>query len=134
MSAFAPEPVADGDTRPYWDGVAEHRLLVQHCDCGRWIWQPRPVCPNCRAVDAPWAEVSGDGCIASWTVIYPPVLPAWRRDVPFTVLLVELDEGVRMIGRLVDGDPDNLTIGDRVALRWRRDGVTILPAWTPVPR
>ena len=131
MSGFGPEPVADLDTQAYWDGVAAQRLLVQRCTCGTWVWQPRPICPVCSTPDPQWTQVRGDGHLVSWTVVYPPTLPAWRRDVPFAVLLVELDEGVRMVGRLVGADPDDLTIGDRVALRWRRDGVTLLPAWTP---
>jgi uncharacterized protein len=133
--AMGPEPVADADTRPYWDAVAEQRLLVPRCSaCERWIWQPRPLCPACHIPDPRWHEVSGAGRLVSWTVIRPPVLRAWRDDVPFAVLLVELDEGVRMVGRLVDGDYEDLQIGQPVALRWRREGPTILPAWAIVTR
>jgi uncharacterized OB-fold protein len=46
--------------------------------------------------------VSGEGSVASWIVLRPPVLPAYADMVPFVVLLVELDEGVRMVGYLVD--------------------------------
>ena len=78
----------------------------------------------------------------SWTVLHPPVLPVWSEQLPFVVLLVELDEGVRMIGQLVDrhghllqtnGEPEGVAMGGRVKLRWRIDeaGQT-LPAWTLV--
>ena len=128
---MGPEPLADADTRPFWDAAAEQRLVVQRCAaCDRWIWQPRPLCPACHTVDPPWHEVSGDGRLVSWTVIHPPVLRAWVRDVPFAVLLVGLDVGVRMVGRLVDADHEELTIGEPVALRWRREGTMLLPAWT----
>ena len=43
-------------------------------------------------------RVSGDGHVASWTVMRPPTLPAFDDFVPFVILLVELDEGVRMVG------------------------------------
>lgn len=134
-----PRPVPDADTQPFWDGVAERRLLVQHCaGCGMWIWQPKPVCPRCREDDPGWTEVSGAGRVASWTVIHPPVLPVWEDAVPFVVVLVELDDapGVRMVGQLVDGDgerragDDGVAMGARVALRWRTDEAgQVLPAW-----
>ena len=129
--ATGPEPVADDDTRAFWEAAREQRLVVQHCvACRRWIWQPRPLCPSCHAADPPWEEVGGGGRVVSWTVIHPPVLRAWVKDVPFAVLLVELDEGVRMVGRLVDADHEELRIGQRVTLQWRREGAMLLPAWT----
>ena len=130
MTALPPTPVPDADTQPFWDAAAERRLVVQHCDgCGRWIWQPRPLCPACGALDPPWRAVSGDGVVVSWTVIHPPVLPVWADDTPFTVLLVELREGVRLVGRLVEAEADVLTIGLPVSLRWREEAGTTLPAW-----
>lgn len=129
--AMGPEPVADRDTRPFWEAVAEQRLVVQRCAaCEHWIWQPCPLCPRCNAADPPWHEVPGDGHLVSWTVIHPPVLRAWAKDVPFAVLLVQLDEGVRMVGRLVEADHEDLQVGQRLRLRWRREGPTILPGWT----
>lgn len=142
MSApLPPAPVADRDTRPFWDAAAERRLVVQRCaSCGTWIWQPRPLCPACHAPDLIWTEVAGEGRVVSWTVLHPPMLPVWADAVPFVVLLVELDEGVRMLGQLVDdaggllrtdGSAEGVAMGARVALRWRVDEAgTILPAWT----
>ena len=132
MSAFPPEPIADPDTQPYWQAVAERRLVVQRCSaCEAWIWQPRPLCPSCHTPDPVWTEVTGDARLTSWTVVYPPVLKAWENEIPFTVLLVELDEGVRMVGRLIDGDHEELRIGEPMALRWRTTAGRTLPAWTP---
>lgn len=138
MNALPPKPVPDRDTQPFWDAVSQRRLVVQRCAaCGRWIWQPRPICPACHAANAPWTEVTGAGTVASWTVLHPPVLPVWGERVPFVVLLVHLDEGVRMVGQMVDaaGEPvrsdDGVGFGARVALAWRMDeGGNTLPAWT----
>jgi hypothetical protein len=135
-----PRPIPDADTQSFWDAVAARRLLIPRCGvCDRWIWQPRPVCPSCRAPAPVWTEVSGSGRIASWTVIHPPVLPVWAERVPFVVVLVELDEGVRLIGQLVDGDgtllqtngeAEGIAMGARVALRWREEAGITLPVWT----
>jgi hypothetical protein len=133
--------VPDLDTQAFWDAVADRRLVVPRCAaCGKWIWQPRPVCPRCHAPGPGWVEASGRGRVASWTVLHPPVLPVWTDKLPFVVLLVELEEGVRMLGQLVDDDgkllktdgtAEGVAIGAPVELRWRVDeaGQT-LPAWT----
>jgi uncharacterized protein len=140
-----PLPVADADTQPFWDATVQRRLVVQHCAaCGKWIWQPKPVCPRCHGLDVPWEEVQGDGTVASWTVIRPPVLPAFQPSVPFVILLVALDDapGVRMVGQLVDeqgallvtdGVAEGLAMGASLGLRWREQGEVILPAWQLVP-
>jgi len=135
-----PAPVPDADTQAFWDGIARDELLVQRCEgCDAWVWQPRPVCPRCRRPEPPWRAVSGAGCVASWIVLRPPVLPAYADMVPFVVLLVELDEGVRMIGYLVDddggliktdGEAEGVAIGQRVALRFHEQAGTKLPCWS----
>jgi uncharacterized OB-fold protein len=137
--ALPPKPVPDPDTRAYWDGVAERRLLVQRCaECGDWIWQPRPICPRCHEPDPQWTELSGAGTVASWTVIHPPVLPVWQDAVPFVLLLVEVDGApmVRMVGQLVDDagerrhSDEGVDFGAPVRLVWRTDEAgQVLPAW-----
>ena len=137
-----PVPVADADTQPFWDGVARSELLIQRCGaCQARLWQPRPVCSRCQTPDPAWTRVRGDGHIASWVVMRPPTLPAHADKVPFVVLLVELDEGVRLLGYLVDGDGALLrtdgaelgvAIGRRVAVRYHDQAGTRLPSWTLV--
>jgi uncharacterized OB-fold protein len=137
-----PVPVSDADTATYWEGVADGELRVQRCvACNRWVWQPRPICPGCRAVAPAWQQVSGEGSVASWIVLRPPVLPAYADMAPFVVLLVELDEGVRMVGYLVDdagmvlrtdGAREEVAIGSRVALRFHDQAGTKLACWTLV--
>ena len=138
-----PKPVADRDTQPFWDAVAERRLVVQRCaQCRRWIWQPRPICPTCHASELTWTQVSGDARVVSWTALHPPVLTVWQDKLPFVLLLVELSDapGVRMIGQLVDeagellqtdGTAQGIDFDVPVSLRWRVDeaGQT-LPGWT----
>jgi uncharacterized OB-fold protein len=139
-SAGFPIPIADQDTQPFWDGCRRGELLIQRCGaCGKWLWQPRPVCSSCQTPDPTWTPVSGDGAIASWTVMRPPTLPAFAAMVPFVVLLVALDEGVRLLGYLVDdagrvcqtdGSAEGVAIGRRVRLRFHDQAGTILPCWT----
>ena len=116
------------------------KIFLQQCaSCGKWLWQPRPLCSSCQSPDPVWTPVSGEGRVASWTVIRPPTLPAYADKVPFVVLLVELDQGVRLLGYLVDGDgrllrtdglAEGIQIGTRVALRFHDQAGTLLPCWT----
>ena len=135
-----PIPVADQDTQPFWDGCRRGELLIQRCgQCRKWLWQPRPICSQCQIPGPVWTKVSGDGTITSWTVMRPPTLPAFAAMVPFVVLLVTLDEGVRLLGYLVDdggvvcrtdGSAEGVTTGRRVRLRFHDQAGTILPCWT----
>lgn len=135
-----PVPVPDADTLPFWEGCAKRELRIQRCgSCGKWLWQPRPVCSSCQTPDPVWTRVSGDGTVASWMVMRPPTLPAYADRVPFVILLVELDQGVRLIGYLVDdaggvlrtdGNAEGIEIGMRVSLRFHDQAGTLLPCWT----
>lgn len=135
-----PVPVPDRDTQPFWDGCARGELLIQRCGaCGKFLWQPRPVCSSCQTPDPVWTKVSGEGAVASWAVLRPPTLPAYADMVPFVVLLVELDEGVRLLGYLVDdagnvvrtdGAAEGLEMGMRVKLCFHEQAGFRLPSWT----
>ena len=59
-----PVPVPDRDTKPFWDGCARGELLIQRCGaCGKFLWQPRPVCSSCQTPEPAWTKVSGDGIV-----------------------------------------------------------------------
>lgn len=134
-----PVPVPDRDTQPFWDATARGELVIQRCgSCEKYLWQPRPVCSNCQTPDPVWTKVSGNGTVASWAVMRPPTLPAYADKVPFVVLLVELDEGVRLLGYLVDGAgallktdgvEEGVRMGARVMLRFHEQAGFALPSW-----
>ena len=120
------------DAQAYWDGLngegAEalqgSRLLVQRCRaCGKHRHYPRPLCPACHSFKVDWVPPSGIGQVHSWTVVHQSALPAYAERVPFTLLTVDLPEGVRLLGRLVD-DPAGLAVGRpvRVAVERGPDG------------
>lgn len=129
-----PIPDADDASAPFWEACGRHELLVQRCSaCGTWRHPPRPMCPACHSFDHSFEQVAGTGRIWSWIVAHPPVLPAFADRAPYNVVVVELDEGVRMIGSLLDVPNEQITIGMRVTVAWDdvEDGVS-LPAWVAV--
>ena len=133
MSDGRPLPLADDDTRPYWEAAARGELVMQRCAaCRHWRFPPRPMCPRCRSVETAWTRVSGRGVLASFVVVHGPVLPAFADRVPFAVALVELaeDPQLRVVGNLLDADARALRIGTALEVCFERvaDDV-VLPQW-----
>ena len=99
-------------SQPYWDGVTACELRVQSCGaCGIPRHYPRLLCDQCYSDEVKWVTLSGKGKIHSWTVAHHPYHPAFVTEVPYTLVLVDLDEGPRAMGRF---DGENLKIGDDV--------------------
>lgn len=138
MSDDRPLPLADDDTRPYWEAAARGELAMQRCaSCRRFRFPPRPMCPACRSFEAEWVSVSGRGTVASFVVAHGPVLPAFAARVPYGVVLVELaeDPQLRVVGNLLDVPVAELRIGMSVTVAFEAiaDGVT-LPQWRRADR
>lgn len=124
-----PIPKADHATAPYWDAAREHRLLLQRCDrCRAWVHYPRNVCPFCLATELTFVQARGTGTLYSFTVTHRPP-PAFAGTEPYIVALVDLDEGVRLVTRIVDCEPDAVSIGARVSVAFLDVGDVTLPVF-----
>ena len=115
----------DPDGDPYWEGAAEGELRYRKCAaCKAAIFYPRSICPKCGTTDPDWAVSKGAGTVyACSTVRRAP--PAFADNAPYTVLLVDLDEGFRMMGGLVGTEA--IAVGDRVTVTFQ-DGPNGRPA------
>ena len=119
-------PGVNPETAVYWQAASEGILLIKTCTkCGTNHFYPRAQCPNCRSTKTEWKKASGAGEIYSHSTFR-------RSDPPLTVAYVRLDEGVSMFTNIVDCDPDQIRIGMRVTVVFRKndDGLT-LPVFTP---
>lgn len=127
-----PLPVPDGDTQPFWEGTRLGELRIQRCRaCDRFIFYPRSVCPHCMSDELAWVRASGRGVVYSYTVVHRAP-EEFRHEVPYVVALVDLEEGVRMMTRLVDVDPGEVRIGMPVEVTFRRATEDIvLPYFRP---
>jgi len=97
-------PAADEDSAPYWAGLREGRIELQRCTaCGEVRFPRMPACPNCGSPDWVAHTAAGTGRIYSWIVVHRPLPPFEPADLPCTLATVELDEGCRLLGRLVSG-------------------------------
>jgi uncharacterized OB-fold protein len=129
-----PEP--DQISQPFWDGLHQHRLLLQTCsDCGAVRHYPRPVCDQCYSMDYSWTETSGRGTVHSWTVSHHAFHFSFKKDLPMVLALIDLEEGVRLNCRLTGIEPENLRAGLQVQVKFDdvTDAVT-LPIIAPLTK
>ena len=107
-----PVPHPDRESQPYWDGAAQGKLRLQSCTaCGKFRNYPQLVCPDCYSLDVEWIEASGEATVHSWTVAHHAFLPAFKADLPYTLVIVDLKEGPRTMGRLDPSAQARLRIG-----------------------
>ncbi|MFF3917801.1 bifunctional MaoC family dehydratase N-terminal/OB-fold nucleic acid binding domain-containing protein [Streptomyces sp. NPDC001852] len=130
-----PRPVVGWDNAGFWQGVAEHRLLIQRCtDCGTLRHPWLPGCNACGCPDWDTVESSGEGTVYSYVVMHHPSFPAF--DPPYAVGLVELTEGVRMVSNVTGVPYDKVRIGLPVQVEFRTyedaEGALVLPVFRVV--
>lgn len=106
----------------FYRGLEAGQLLVQRCSaCGTLRSLPAPACCNCGFLG--WEEfaLSGKGKIFSYTVHYHPPIPGFQS--PHPVALVDMEEGVRLIGAMDGTDPGDMAVGRDVRIEYvrRRD-------------
>jgi uncharacterized OB-fold protein/acyl dehydratase len=128
-------PAISRDTEFFWAGTARHELRIQRCgECGALRHPPGPVCPACGAAKPDYVVAAGTGEVYSYVVHHHPPVPG--RQVPFVIALVQLPEGVRMVGELLGVSPGQVRIGLPVRAEFVQvDDELTLPAWREdVPR
>ncbi|WP_025617359.1 bifunctional MaoC family dehydratase N-terminal/OB-fold nucleic acid binding domain-containing protein [Salinispora cortesiana] len=122
-------PVVTRDTAFFWTGTAAGELRIQRCGgCGQLRHPPGPVCRQCGADRKDHLVARGTGEVFSFVVHHHPPVPG--RRLPIVVALVELTEGVRMVGEVLGVDPAQVRIGAAVQVDFVRvDAELTLPAW-----
>ncbi len=134
MSEYGkPLPVVQPWSEAFWEGTKENRLLIQECSaCGIKIFYPRKVCPECWSSELAWVDASGRGKVYTYTIMLDGVEPKFAADLPYVLAMIDLDEGVRMMGNIVDCDPEQVQFGMDVEVVFQRvtDEFT-LPKWRP---
>lgn len=109
-------------SRPFWEATRERKLLLQYCPAtGRYQFYPRPVSLFTGRTDIEWREVSGRGEVFAYTVAHV-ARPPFAGHTPFLIATVTLDEGVNIVGDVINCSMDEIAVGMRVR-----------PAWAPLP-
>ena len=138
----------DKDNQAFYRYCGQNELRVQEClDCRLKRLPPTSACPFCASERVQWSPVSGRGTVYSYGEVHHAIQGAFRSQVPYHLLLVELDEqkdipnqydGLRLQGNLAEVDGSLATsetvkrvgIGTRVKVSFKQMGDQIaMPLW-----
>lgn len=129
MTAGVIRPMQNRDSAFFWDGTAAAELRIPKCNaCEALRFPPGPACPECGALDRGYVVASGHGTVFSYVVHRHPPVPG--KELPIVIALIDLEEGVRMVGEVVDVPDDEIKIGMPLRVDYRKvDDELTLPTW-----
>ncbi len=130
-----PVPQPDPVTAPFWQAAKQGRLLLQRCPkCGAHQFYPQSCCRRCLSEDLLWVDAKGKGVVYTYTIVHRAPSRPFEPDVPYTVALVDLAEGCRMISNIVGASPEAVRVGMPVEVVFEEITPEIsLPKFRPVP-
>ena len=121
--ATTPAPIPDDLSAPFFDAAREGRLMLQHCTaCDRWSFPVRERCPHCFAAALTWRQASGRGTLYTFAIMHQVMHPGFAGAVPYNVVHVDLDEGVRMLSNVIGIGNDALRIGMKLVVEFESVG------------
>lgn len=101
-----------GPVQVHQDAVIQGRFIIQQCKgCGKHVFYPRVMCPFCGSDDLKWVEPTGRGVVYSTSVVRQKP----EKGGDYNVSLIELEEGPRMLSRVMDIEPAKVKIGMKVS-------------------
>jgi len=128
-----PLPLPDEASQPFFDGLVNDTLMLQHCrTCDSWMWPVTQRCRNCLSADVEWASSSGRATLYSFALVHQVYHPGFADDVPYNVAFVDLDEGVRMTTNVVGVENDELRVGMKLIATFEHVGEgQVIPKFKP---
>ncbi len=129
-----PTPLRDALNAPYWESLERGILNFQRCKACGHSWLPaRSECPNCLGDEWGWRPAAGGAKLISWVVYHMAYHPAFANRLPYTVAVVELDEGPRMISNILQAEnAGQLQVDQRLRLAIENEGGTAVPRFALV--
>jgi uncharacterized OB-fold protein len=116
-------------SRGFWDAFQAGRLVAQFCtECDRFQHYPKPVCGQCWGSSLEWRDLSGTGKIYTFAIVHRGPSKEFS-DTPYAVGMVDLDEGIRMMARIVAPDLTALRIGDVVRVAPEKRSDMVIPSF-----
>lgn len=127
-----PVPQTQPWSEKFWEGTRAGKLLIQVCkDCESQIFYPRKFCPECWSASLGWVEASGKGTVLTFSTAYDMVEPKFMDELPYTIAYVDLEEGVRLMTRIVGCKPENITFNMPVEVVFQEREGFFLPYFRP---
>jgi uncharacterized OB-fold protein len=93
------------------DELRNNKLMGTKCKkCGEIYFPPRADCTKCMSNDMEWRSYSGKGKLVTFTTIH--AAPTGFDDIaPYTIGVVDLQEGGRLLAWVEGVKPEELRIG-----------------------
>ena len=132
------KPILSGELEElaaqFYAECAKGRLAFQRCrQCGAWRHLPRHICASCGSTAWDWSPSSGRGRIFSWTVTHQAPFPPFQDATPYAVVVVEMEEGVRLVSGLRGLAPERLALDLAVVVEFERvSDAAAVPFFRPV--
>lgn len=123
-----PLPTLEGLSKEYYAWCHAGELRFQKCSkCCSFRHVPREICAHCSATEWEWVRSKGRGTVYTWTGVERALHPAFANETPYAPVVVEMDEGVRILSRMVDCPQEELRIGLPVEVEFVQvtDAVTL---------
>jgi uncharacterized OB-fold protein len=125
-----PAPVPDQASQPFFDAAREGKFLLKYCPaCNRYLGPSAEVCDACFDPAIEWRESSGKGRIYSFVLNHQVVHPGFKELVPYSVIVVELEEGPRFTSTY-DGPNDEIEVDMPVRVTFENLGEVTVPKFT----
>lgn len=109
-------PVVVDVAKPFYQGMQNHQVLIQQCESCKTYLAPaaQVICDECGCSDLSWVRSTGKGEIYSYVVFHRSFHPYFDDKIPYTVALVELEEGPRVMGHIEFNTDQTYSVGSKV--------------------
>jgi len=119
MGLYEPSP----ETAGYWEGLKSDQLMIKRClGCARHHHPRRILCAPCGSEQFEWVPASGRGRVYTFSTVHRAPRPEFESEIPYSVGVLELEEGVYFFSRILPGPGADVRIGASVQLVFREVG------------
>jgi len=113
-------PVVVDVAKPFYEAMQQHKLLIQQCQsCETYQPPAQVICDHCGSNKLIWCEANGKGVIYSFVIFHRSFHPYYDDKIPYTVALVELDEGPRVMGHIEAKAGQDYQVGSVVTANFK---------------
>jgi len=130
-----PIPTLTGDTSAFWNACDNEKLTYQQCSaCGAVQTFPRARCASCGEGALIWKESAGTGTVLSFTEVHRGPSPAFKPDQPYMLVILDMDEGFRLMTNVRNCAADDVCIDMRIKIGFvaRGDDGRLIPIAEPL--
>ena len=120
-SVSKPVPAVTPEMREFFDGAKAGRLMLQKCgECGTLRFPAHESCSKCNSTKSSWVPVSGRGEVFSFNIMHQVYHPGFAAEVPYAVVVVELEEGCKFVSNLIGIKPHDIKCGMPVEVMFEK--------------